>query len=207
MRRGHTTYLANGYGGISKVKELVHAWENHGPEYAEDPRAEGGDGHVWVVVVGDGGAHFGVGRVVLCGSASKGTISARRVSSEAARHQGVGLGRRGKEDVVALTEPGRFDIEIGVKVVGDGGCGGVEGVGGGRVGLFVDAWGRRALSGAFGRGGGDWVKGRGGGGGRTDGVGLFVGEELEVDVVEDLVFCEAGGVDVCEGTGGVLACI
>lgn len=64
-RRRDETYAGNHEGGITEIVELVDAGEDDGPEYAEDPSAEGVDGHGLVIVVCDGGTDLWIGRVVL----------------------------------------------------------------------------------------------------------------------------------------------
>lgn len=98
--RARGTHGGDGDGRVAEVEELVHAGEDHGPEDADEPRPERRDGHRGVVVVGDGGAHLWVRRVVLC------TASYQR-------------GARARTSV-ALTEPGGIDIEVRVEEVGDG---------------------------------------------------------------------------------------
>lgn len=57
----------DGDGGISEEEELVQAGDEDGPAETDDPCAEGVDGHVGVVCVGDGGPDFRVRGVVLEG--------------------------------------------------------------------------------------------------------------------------------------------
>jgi len=56
---------AYGDGGIAEEEELVETGEQDGPKDADDPGAEGGDGHVEIIGVGDGGTDLGIGAVVL----------------------------------------------------------------------------------------------------------------------------------------------
>lgn len=63
--RGYT-YAGDGDRGVAEEEELVEAGDDDGPEQADKPGAGGGARHVGVIGVGDGGAHLGVRRVVLC---------------------------------------------------------------------------------------------------------------------------------------------
>jgi hypothetical protein len=59
------TYTGDRYAGEAEVEELVEAGNEDGPEETDEPGAEGGAWHVWVVGVGDGSTDLGVWGVVL----------------------------------------------------------------------------------------------------------------------------------------------
>ena len=59
------TNRANGDTGVSKVEKLVETGYEDGPEEPNHPRAKGISWHLHVVRVGDGGPHFGVGRLIF----------------------------------------------------------------------------------------------------------------------------------------------
>lgn len=54
------TYAADADGRVTEEEELVHAWYNHCPQNAHDPRTDGGCGHVKVICVGDCRSNFRV---------------------------------------------------------------------------------------------------------------------------------------------------
>jgi len=64
------TNRANGDTGVSKVKELIETGYENGPKEPNHPCAKGISWHLHVVRVGDGRAHFGVGRLIFpfCGT-------------------------------------------------------------------------------------------------------------------------------------------
>ena len=109
-RKREDTHTTDGDGGVPEEEELVHAGDEDGPDDSDEPSTEGAGGHVRVVGVGDGGAHLGVGRVVLCACGE--AWSAR---------SGGRAGGRGR------TEEGGILVKVGVVKLrdgDDGGCGG-----------------------------------------------------------------------------------
>jgi hypothetical protein len=61
----YATNRANGDTGVSKVEKLIEAGYEDGPKEPNHPCAKGIGWHLHVVRVGDGGPHFGVGRLVF----------------------------------------------------------------------------------------------------------------------------------------------
>lgn len=59
------TNRANCDTGVSKVKKLIKTGYEDGPEEPNRPCAKGISRHLHVIRVGDGGPHFGVGRLVF----------------------------------------------------------------------------------------------------------------------------------------------
>jgi hypothetical protein len=59
------TNRANGDTGVSKVEKLIETGYENGPKEPNSPCAKGISWHIPVVRVGDGGPHFGVGRLIF----------------------------------------------------------------------------------------------------------------------------------------------
>ena len=59
------TNRANSNAGVSKVEKLVETRYEDGPKEPNRPCAKGISWHLHVVRVGDGGPHFGVGRLIF----------------------------------------------------------------------------------------------------------------------------------------------
>ena len=57
--------IANIDGRIAEIEELIYARYQSGHDQANDPCSDGGNGHVGVVSIGDGGTNLGIGRVIF----------------------------------------------------------------------------------------------------------------------------------------------
>jgi hypothetical protein len=64
-REKWATNRANSDAGVSKVEKLVETGYEDGPKEPNRPCAKGISWHLHVVRVGDGGPHFGVGRLIF----------------------------------------------------------------------------------------------------------------------------------------------
>lgn len=61
------THTSNCDAWVPKEKELVQPRYDDSPDEPHEPCAECGTRHIGIVGISDGGTHFGVRRVVLCG--------------------------------------------------------------------------------------------------------------------------------------------